>query len=98
MDLSRPNKFVIPACYPLPMLPEVYQKVQGTAFLSTLDLMKAYHHTELHPESRPLTLTMTALGPRQYVKMPLGNERFQGSLSVMHLGDFGGMPGVNPIH
>ncbi len=51
MDLSQLNKFVIPARYPLPMLPEVFQKVQGAAFLSTLDLMKAYHHIELHPES-----------------------------------------------
>ncbi len=63
MDLSRLNKFVIPVRYPLPTLPEVFQKVQGSAFLSPLDLMKAYHHIELHPESRPLTLTMTPLGP-----------------------------------
>ncbi len=62
-DLSRLNKFIIPVCYPLPTLPEVFQKVQGSAFLLMLDLMKAYHHIELHPESCPLTLTMTPLGP-----------------------------------
>ncbi len=37
-----------------------------------LDLMKAYHHIHLDKESRPLTLTMTPLGPQQYVKLPLG--------------------------
>ncbi len=62
-DLSHLNKYVILACYPLPTLPEVFQKVRGSAFLSTFDLMKAYHHIELHPKSRPLMLTMTPLGP-----------------------------------
>ncbi len=72
MDLSRLNKLVIPVHYPLPTLPEVFQKVQGSASLSMLDLMKAYHYIEVHPESHLLTLTMTPLGPQQYVKMPLG--------------------------
>ncbi len=71
-DLSHLNKFVIPTRFLLPTLSEVFQKVQGSAFLSTLYLMKAYHHISLHPDSRPLTLTITPLGPRQYMKMPLG--------------------------
>ncbi len=71
-DLSWLNKFVIPVRHPLPTLPEIFQQVRGSAYLSTLDLMKAYHHITLHPDSRPLTLTMTPLGPRQYVNMPLG--------------------------
>ncbi len=68
-DLSQLNKFVILVRYPLPTLPEIFQKVQGSAFLSMLNPIKAYHHIELHPESQLLTLTMTPLGPRQYVKM-----------------------------
>ncbi len=56
------------------MLPEISQsqRVRGSAFLSSLDLRKAYHHISLHPESHLLTLTMTLLGPRQYIKVPLG--------------------------
>ncbi len=34
--------------------------------------MKAYHHIMLTPESHPLMLTMMPLGPREYVKLPLG--------------------------
>ncbi len=34
--------------------------------------MKAYHHIAFDPESQPLMLTMTPLGPRQCIKMPLG--------------------------
>ncbi len=71
-DLSRLNKFVVPTRYPLPRLSEIFQKVWGSAFFSTLDLMKAYHHISLHPDSRPLTLTIMPLGLRQYIKMLLG--------------------------
>ncbi len=59
MDLSQLNMFVIPTRYPFPILPEIFQQVRGSAYLSTLDLMKAYHHVALHPDSRLLTLTMT---------------------------------------
>ncbi len=34
--------------------------------------MKGYHQIELHPDSRPLTATMTPLGLRQYCRLPLG--------------------------
>ncbi len=72
MDLSHLNKFVVPARFPLATLPEIFQKVCSSAFLSTLDLRKAYRNITLHPESWPLILTMMPLGPRQYIKMPLG--------------------------
>ncbi len=58
--------------FDVPTPAEIFQMVRGSTFLSTLDLMKAYHHVPLAPKSRPLTLTMTPLGPRQYVKLPLG--------------------------
>ncbi len=61
MDLSQLNKFIIIMRSPLCVLPEVFQKVQGSCFLSTLDLMKAYHHIELRPESRPLALMVALL-------------------------------------
>ncbi len=34
--------------------------------------MKAYYHILLAPESHLLTLMMTPLGSRQYIKLPLG--------------------------
>ncbi len=59
MDLSRLNRFIMTGRFPLPTLLEIFQKVCGSAFLSTLDLRKAYHRISLHPESRLLMLTMT---------------------------------------
>ncbi len=58
-DLSHLNKFVIPTWFDVPTLAEIFQMVWGSKFFSTLDLMKAYHHILLAPESHPLTLTMS---------------------------------------
>ncbi len=55
-DLSRLNKFIIPVWFDVYMLAEIFQMVYGSKFFSTLDLMKAYHHIPLVPESRPLGL------------------------------------------
>ncbi len=71
-DLSRLNKYVVPTRFDVPMPSKIFQMVHGSSFLSMLDLMKAFHHVPLAPESRPLTLTMMPLGPRQYMKLPLG--------------------------
>ncbi len=71
-NLSRLNKFIIPTRFDVPMPAEIFQMVRRSKFFSTLDLMKAYHHIPLAPESRPLTLMMMPLGPSQYVKLPLG--------------------------
>ncbi len=71
-NLPHLNKFIIPMQFDIPTPVEIFQMVQGSKFFSTLDLMKAYHHILLAPESHPLTLMMMSLGPRQYVKLPLG--------------------------
>ncbi len=60
-DLSHLNKYLVPTRFDVPTLAEIFQMVHGSHFFSTLDLMKAYHHVPLAPESRPLTLTMTPL-------------------------------------
>ncbi len=75
-DLSRLNKYVIPRWFDILTLADIFHMVLGSHFFSTLDLMKAYYHIPLDPESRPLTLMMTPLGPRQYVKPPLGLKDF----------------------
>ncbi len=51
MNHSHLNKFVMLACLLFAMLTEIFQKLHGSAFISTLDLCKAYHHISLHPES-----------------------------------------------
>ncbi len=60
MHLTWLNKFMVPVRR---SLPEIFQQVWVSARLSTLDLMKAYHHIALHPDSRALTLAITPWDP-----------------------------------
>ncbi len=70
-------------------------------FLSMLDLMKVYHHVLLAPESQPMTLTMMLLGPRQYVKLPLGlkdsGTAFQHAIHNMLKDCHGMLPYIDDI-
>ncbi len=52
-DLSLFNKYVIPTCFDVLTLAEIFQMVHGARFFSTLDLMKSYHPIPLAPEIVP---------------------------------------------
>ncbi len=71
-DLSTLNKFVVPSCYPLLLLEDIFLQTWGSKYFMKLDLIKAIHQFELHSDSRPLTTTLMPLGPHQYCHFPLG--------------------------
>ena len=71
-DLSPLNAFVIPDRYPLPTPQDIFHKLSDCNVFSRLDLERAYFSIELHPESRPLTATITSEGIFQYRKLPMG--------------------------
>ncbi len=58
--------------FPLPIPEDLFLQTKGSHYFSKLDLIKGYHNIELHPDSRPLTATLTPLGLRQYHRLPLG--------------------------
>ncbi len=53
-DFSPLNKSVISSRFPLPVPEDLFQQTRG----SKLDLVKAFHNIELHPDSRTLTTTL----------------------------------------
>ncbi len=63
MDFSPLNEYVVPTRYLLPLPDELFVKARGSKFFSKLDLVKAFHQIELHPDSQLLTCTLTPLGP-----------------------------------
>ncbi len=65
-DFSLVNKSVIPSRFPLPVPEDLFQQTRGSKFFSKLDLVKAFHNIELHPDSRMLTTMLTLLGLHQY--------------------------------
>ncbi len=62
-DLSSLNEFIIPSRYPMLLLEDIFLQMQGSKYFTKLDLIKAFHQLELHPDSCPLTTTLMPLGP-----------------------------------
>ncbi len=71
-DLTRLNLHVVPERHPLPKIRDLLINMAGSTVFSKLDLKKGYLQIPLHEESQPLTTTITPLGLRQYLRMPMG--------------------------
>ena len=72
VDLKEVNKAIEVSGYPLPVMQDMLEKVQGSKVFSCLDLKSAYHQLELHPESRPLTTFVCHEGLFSYRRCPYG--------------------------
>lgn len=71
-DLTRLNKYIIPDRYPLPRIKDLCLNLAGSTVFSKLDAEKGYFHIPLHKDSRDLTTTLTPLGLRRYLRLPMG--------------------------
>ena len=71
-DLTKLNSHVIPDRHPIPRVRDIFNSLSRSKYFSKLDVSKGYWHIPLHPESRPLTTTITPLGLRQYTRLPMG--------------------------
>ena len=58
--------------YPLPHIQKFTHELHGAKIFSKVDIKKAYHHVEVHPNDRHKTAVLTPWGCFQFVKMPMG--------------------------
>ena len=66
VDMRGPNSQTASCNYPLPCIEDILVR-QGKNFMfSVLDLRQAFHQQPLHPDSRPITSTITPLGIFQW--------------------------------
>ena len=66
------NPSLLPDCYPLPRVEELFTKLTGGKTFSKLDLSNAYQQLELDDESRELTTINTTKGLYQFTRCPYG--------------------------
>lgn len=59
INMKYPNQAIQREHYPLPMIDTLLNKLRGSTYFSKLDITSAFHHIELHPESRGITTFMT---------------------------------------
>ena len=57
---------------PLPKIDEMYAKLKGAKFFSTIDLRSGYYHIALGKDSRAKTTFVTPFGKYQFLQVPFG--------------------------
>ena len=78
------NKVTIKFTWPMPKVEDIFSKLNGATYFTTLDLHTGYHHIPLHKSSMPKTAFNSPFGKYEYVKVPFGLAQAPGIL-----------PGVN---
>ncbi|XP_062541264.1 uncharacterized protein K02A2.6-like [Armigeres subalbatus] len=90
INMKYANQAIQREHFPLPMIDTLLNKLQGSTFFSKIDLTSAFHHIELHPDSRGITTFMTNRGLMQFKRLMFGiicaAEIFQRVMSEMLTG------------
>ena len=71
ITINKKNKGNL-SLQPLPKIDEVYAKVKGAKYFTTLDLQNGYYHITLAPEARAKMAFMTPFGKYEFNKVPFG--------------------------
>ena len=56
----------------MPKVEDIFSKLNGVKYFSTLDLRASYHHIPLDKSSIPKTAFNSPFGKYEYVKVPFG--------------------------
>ncbi|KXJ80935.1 hypothetical protein RP20_CCG022792 [Aedes albopictus] len=92
INMRHPNKAIQREHFPLPVIETFLNKLRGARCFSKLDITSAYHHVELHPDSRSITTFMTDRGLMRFKRLMFGincaPEIFQRIMTQMLAGTF----------
>lgn len=72
INMRHPNEAIQREHYPLPVIDTFLNKLKGSKFYSRLDITSAYHHVELHPDSRDVTTFMSSIGLMRFKRLMFG--------------------------
>ena len=72
IDYRALNKVIRKFTWPMPKVEHIFSKLNGTTYLTTLDLKVGYHHIPLDKPSIPKTAFNSPFRKYEYVKVPFG--------------------------
>ena len=72
IDYRAPNKVSRKFTLPMPKGEDIFSKLNGATYFTTLDLRAGYHHIPLDKPSIPKTAFNSPFGKYEYVKVPFG--------------------------
>ena len=72
IDLRVLNKVTKKFVLPLLRAEDIFSKLKGAKYFSTLNLCTGYHHIPLNEDSNPNTAFTSPFGNYEYLKVPFG--------------------------
>ena len=72
IDNRALNKVTSKFTWPMPKVEDIFSKLNGATFFTTLDLCTGYHHIPLDKSSIPKTAFNSPFSKHEYVKVPFG--------------------------
>ena len=72
IDYCALNKVTRKFTWPIPKVKDIFSKLNGAKYFSTLELQAEYHHIPLDKSPIPKTAFNSPFGKYEYVKVPVG--------------------------
>ncbi len=72
IDYRALNKMTVKNRYPLPRIDDLFDKLQGSQFFTSLDAASGFHQILLQESDRPKTAFRTPFGHYQFCVLPFG--------------------------
>ncbi|UYV74608.1 hypothetical protein LAZ67_12000262 [Cordylochernes scorpioides] len=72
IDYRLLNRKIISDSFPIPLMEDIVQKVQGARVFSCFDILSAYWTIPLHPKDREMTCFSTSEGSYVWCRLPFG--------------------------
>ena len=72
IDYRALNKVTRKFTWPMPKVEDIFSKLNGATYFTTLDLRAGYHHIPLDKPSIPKTAFNSPFGKYEYMKVPFG--------------------------
>jgi len=82
VDYRKLNALTKRDRYPLPLIDETLARIQGSRYLTRLNIIAAFNKLRMHPSSEDLTTFITSFGSYKYHVMPF--ELINGPTSYQH--------------
>ena len=77
IDYRALNKVTRKFTWPIPKAEDIFSKLNGATYITTLDLRAGYHHIPLDKPSIPKTAFNSPFGKYEYMKVPQAPAYFQ---------------------